>query len=48
MDPLVSSLDKLLKCKNEDPARFYTYLSDYTLTENDEKHFIESFIPKVY
>ncbi|KAJ3648482.1 hypothetical protein Zmor_020282 [Zophobas morio] len=48
MDPLVSSLDKLLKCKNEDPARFYTYLSDYTLTEHDEKHFIESFIPKVY
>lgn len=48
MDQLISSLDKLLKYKNEDPSRFYTYLSDCNLNEHDEKYFIDSLIPKIY
>nr|XP_008195345.1 PREDICTED: zinc finger FYVE domain-containing protein 26 homolog isoform X2 [Tribolium castaneum] len=45
MDQLITSLDKLLKYKNEDPSRFYTFLSD--CTETDEKQW-ESLIPKIY
>ncbi|RZC39218.1 hypothetical protein BDFB_007511 [Asbolus verrucosus] len=48
MEQLLISLDKLLKYKNEDPSRFYTYLSNYKICGSDEKYFVENFIPKVY